>query len=174
MEQARIIYRMRTTLIPLLGIFLLCSMAAVPAVEAGMGRVITIPPAGFTPDNTAVSDFYIEADEPSVYLTLLGSTRGCVHAAVVFPKKAKKIKKVFIFVHDNSPADDAFFKMMRVDYKAGTATRLGGIDTADAPGVVKYEIPISPKKVSSDYAYEIDGCLDPNIRVYGAQVKYEE
>jgi hypothetical protein len=174
MERARFIISKKTALLSILGIFLICSIAAVPAAEGGMGKVITIPPAGFTPDRTAVDDFYIEADEPSVYFELFGSDRGCVHAAVVFPKKAKKIKKVFIFIQDNSPADDAFFKMMRVDMSSGTGKNLGGFNTADAIGVVKYEIPINPKKVSGEYSYEIDGCLDQNIRVYGAQIKYQE
>lgn len=152
---------------------LLLAVAQIVIGCAGTKGILPIPPAGFTPDKTSAGDFYIEADEPSVYMALLGSNRGCVHASVVFPKKAKKIIGVSVFVRDESPSDEAFFKINRIDYQAGTADTLGFVYTSDSPGVVQYTIPVNQNEISDKYAYEVDGCLDPNIRVFGVKIIYE-
>ena len=153
-----------------------CIFLAVTQILIGCAAtkgILSIPPAGFTPDKTSADNFYIEADEPSVYMTLLGSDRGCVHASVVFPKEAKQIKRVFVFVRDESASDEAFFKLNRIDYQAGTAATLGFVYTSDSPGVIQYEIPVNQNEISDKYAYELDGCLDPNIRVFGVRIRYE-
>ncbi len=140
---------------------------------AGMGRAITIPPAGFVPNGSSSDDFEIEADEPSVYLRFMNS-RGCIFAPVVFPKKAARIKKVLVFLRDDSPSTDGFFKMNRVDMAAGTAVLLGDFNTEDSVDVKTYEIPVSRRKISQEFSYQITGCIDPGIRVYGARTRYEE
>jgi hypothetical protein len=97
----------------------------------------------------------------------------CLCASVIFPKKAKSIKKLTIYAWDNSTSDYLYVRFYRVELATGTTVLLGDVSTTDSTGPESYEITVSDTTLSKDYAYFIGLCVRPSIYMYGAVAKYK-
>ena len=159
-----------------IGIMFAVSMTLVlggeTAMAAGIKKVIAISASAFAPENDSVVYSYENG-----YVT--GGTEeesACFVAPVVFHKGALRIKKVWVYVHDESEDANGTIEFWRIHLETGINELIGGADTEEASGGVdEYEITIpgNDNKLSDEYAYEIKICISPGILVYGARVKFK-
>jgi hypothetical protein len=134
-------------------------------------RTLVVPACAFTSDGNDVEDYFKSFS--GGYVKGRGALGACLCAPLIFPDNARRLRRVKVYVHDDSASWDSFFDLYRVDITTGTASHMGGFTTSDSTGVVRYTINPSSRAIGNRYAWQLCTCLYPDSYLYGAGADYE-
>jgi hypothetical protein len=129
------------------------------------------PPAAFTNDGFNPKGYFKSFTKG--YLVGKVNRDCCLTAPVIFPKDAKLILGVLVYVEDVNESKFEWFDFYRLDLQTGIPEFLGRVSTEGLEGFQALEFTLSDNGLSDGYAYYIGTCVRKKIYVYGVEIFYE-